>query len=272
MKVRAYMIGAVFAIALAACGGGGSGGGGVSVSTPATAAPSVSGDMLGWVSGRGWNYQTSGTSTAATITLYADPTVAPSPNATPSSVRVLLGAGVTGSVATVMTSGANYNANLLGGLGFAFSGNAYNVGSELSAGGIGAVPGSPLFVPGTLTLGQTWSPAPGATVTVVAVGQVPNASVCPSPSTGASVRYQYPGYDDTISFVPGCGITDMKNNTSSAEFSLVSVADYSAIGSLDIARRIATASYLDTALMLLGLDHRSSPAAAAVLTNVLKQP
>ena len=271
MKVRAFIVGAMFAIALAACGGGG--GGGTVSSAPATAPPpSVSGDMLGWAYGRGWNYQTSGTSSAATITLYADPTIAPSPGASPSSDRVLLAAGVTGSVATVMTSGANFTSNLVGGLDFAFAANAYNVTSEMSAGGVAAVPGSPLFVSGTLTQGQTWSPAVGATVTVVAVGQVPNANACPSPAPGASVRYQYPGYDDTISYVPGCGITDVKNNTSNAEFSLISVADYSAIGSLDVARRIAAASYIDTARMLLGLEHRSSPPAASVLTNVLKGP
>jgi len=245
-------------LALAACSGGGgggtggSGGGGVApVPTPGPPAPSVQGDMLSLVPSRGWNYHSIGVSPAITITLYADP-------APVNGVRALIGSGVTGTVATVATSPSTMDANLLGALGIVTDG-AYDasVYSEVSLGSTAAVPGTPLLVPGTLTLGQSWTPYPGATASVIAVGTVPNAIACPVPASGARVRYTFPGYDGTLSYVPGCGITDYLNNANGAELTLVSVGLYPGIGELAEKRRVESVTLLDTARSVLGLERNA---------------
>lgn len=247
--------------ALAACGGGGGGSTAPSVqSTPTpTPVPSITGDMLAIKPSQGWNYQSTYKGTSFTLTLYADPNPA-------NGITALVGAGVTGLVPTVATSSANMTANLVGALGLKTDGaNDYTVYSEVSAGSRGIVPGDPVLVQSTLTLGESWTPATGATATVTAIGVVPGQSVCPnatSATLGVTVQYTYPNYKDSISYVPGCGITDMTNPTNGAEFTLVSTAAYAMIGSLD--RRAATATYLDTAASLLGMRRSNFPAAHVV--------
>ncbi|HVA28102.1 MAG TPA: hypothetical protein VNF68_07975, partial [Candidatus Baltobacteraceae bacterium] len=95
--------------------------------------------------------------------------------------------------------------------------------SSGTSGTSGTVPGSPLFVPNTLTLGQTWNPLQNATyltttgintqAQVTSVGSVPGMSACPnSPTQGAGVQYTVStslgnaGFG-TVYYVPGCGIT-----------------------------------------------------------------
>ena len=275
--LRGALVAAFLLVAAVACGGGGSSttpsAPGIQSGPSPQPSPSVSGDMLAYQSGRGWNYSLIANGQPLTISLYADPS--PAPSSSPGSVtpEVLVGAGVAGNVPTVLTSVANVDANLLGALGLNSVLGTYSVVAESSAGGSYVVPGSPVLVNGTLTLNQTWVPGPGATATVVAIGSMPNESACPPPSntaTGAQVRYQYPGYDDTIAYVPGCGITDLKNDGSGAEMMLTSVGDYSSLGSLSSVRHVARTSWLDSAFSLMGLNHRASPHAASVLGMFLK--
>jgi hypothetical protein len=213
--------------------------------------------MLGFSPSRGWNYAVlTGGLNDGTVSLYLDPTT------TTQGTYVLIGAATSQSVSTLLTSAANVDANLAGVLGINSSSFSYTVVSQISAGSAGLVPGSPLVVPSTLTTGQTWVPYAGAAATVIFVGTVPNESVCPNPTNGARIRYTYPGFDDTISFVPGCGITDLFNNGSGAEFALTSVATYASIGSLSAARRTESLTYIDTARSLLGLERSTMPGAA----------
>ncbi|MBV8637652.1 MAG: hypothetical protein JO322_06160 [Candidatus Eremiobacteraeota bacterium] len=250
-------------LALAACGGGGGGGS----TTPAaqatpTPVPSISGDMLALKPSQGWNYQSTYNNTSVTATLYVDPNPV-------NGVTTLVGAGVTGLVPTVATSATNMTQNLMGELGIKVDTSAnYNIYSEYSVGSLALVPGDPVLVPSSLTLGQSWTPTTGATAKVISIGAVPGQSACPnatSSTVGVTVEYTYPNYDDTIAYVPGCGITDMKNPSNGAEFTLVSTASYASLGSLD--RRAAQATYLDTAASLLGL-RRSNLRGANVLHSL----
>lgn len=80
---------------------------------------------------------------------------------------------------------------------------------------------------------------------------MPNANACPSAVSGAQVEYTFGGIDDTVAYVPGCGITDFKNNLNGAELGLVSVGSYPAIG--QIASGVETLSLIDTVRSALGL-------------------
>ena len=214
--------------------------------------------MLALAPSRGWNYHGTNNGTTITVSLYANPNLV-------NGVRALTGAAVSGAVPTAITSSTDMYANMFGALGFTQdANNDYNVVTELSVGSAGAVPGSPLFVQPTLALNQTWTPYPGATATVIAVGAMPNASACPTSTTGAQVRYTYGGYDYSIAYVPGCGMTDIKNNANGAELSLISVASYPSIGQLSTARRAETLTLWDTAQSLLGLRRTAMPAAMRV--------
>jgi hypothetical protein len=255
---------AVF-LTLVACGGGG-GGGSTAPNTVSTAtpAPSVSGDMLALKPSQGWNYQSSYNNNPLTVTLYSDPNPV-------GGVTTLVGAGESGLVTTVATSAATMQANLVGALGVKVDGSKnYNVYSELSAGSTALVPGTPLLVPSTLKLGQTWTPATGASATVTSIGAVPGQSACPNASastTGAEVQYSYPGYEEVISYVPGCGITSLKNPTNGATLTLTSTASYPSVGAL--ARRAAEVTYFDTAASLLG-QRRNDFGGAKLLNPFLK--
>jgi hypothetical protein len=67
-----------------------------------------------------------------------------------------------------------------------------------------------------------------------------------------------------ISYVPGCGMTDVRNTTNGAEFTLTSIGSYPSVGTL--ARRAATANYVDAAASLLGLRRNDLPGAHVVGT------
>lgn len=213
--------------------------------------------MLAMVPSQTWNYTTNYNNQPITLTLYADPNLV-------NGVRALVGAAVTGIVPTVATSTTSMQTNIVGAIGFTVAppGN-YDAVSELSKGGLAAIPGSPLFVSSTLTQGQTWIPYSGVTATVIQVGSaIPNVSACPKPGIGAEVEYRYTGYDDTLSFVPGCGITDVHNNLSGADFALVSTSNVPAIGQLARARQTDAATLLDTAASLLGRNREAFKAAS----------
>jgi hypothetical protein len=177
---------AIAATVLTGCGGGGGGGSSSTTTntTPPTPKPSITGDMLALKPSTGWNYQTTFQNTPLTVTLYSDPTV--------NGVTLLFGAGVSGLVPTVATSAANMTANAVGALGLTLNASGdYSVSTEYSTGSVSPVPGTPLLVPSSLTLGQTWS-ASGATATVTNIGTVPGSSACPNATastTGVQITY-----------------------------------------------------------------------------------
>lgn len=243
-------------LALAACGGGGGGSAsGGSVTPPAM--PRVTGDMMAMSANKGWNYQGTLNGNPVTVSLYMDPTIVAG------NTMVLAGTAQLGSVATVLSSRSNAIANEIGGLGIQRSTDGYHVTVEVSTGGAGLVPGAPLLVPADITQGQTWNPSPGATVTATLVGSVHGMAACPGATSGAELRYTYTGgYDSTIAYVPGCGITYFANNTNGQSLTLVSTGIYPSIGDLSAARRVATTDWMVTARTALGLNHTPMPAAA----------
>lgn len=245
---------ATVAATLAACGGGGGGGGGSSVPGGGGGAPaSVSGDMLALAPSRGWNYQGNGSSGPFTITLYADPS--------PVNGATAVGAAaVQGTVPTVLTSGSNFDANLLAIAGFnSTTGGGYTVAYEISAGSSSTLP-NPTLVPGTLTQGATFSPYAGVSATVTSVGAVPGASACPTPANGAVVAYVVNGQTYTVTYVPGCGITQFIY-PGGATYTLVSVGTYTSIGQLGSARLVRSINWVSTVRSILGLEHNVMPAA-----------
>ncbi|HEY5340310.1 MAG TPA: hypothetical protein VIK27_04720 [Candidatus Aquilonibacter sp.] len=247
----------LFIAALAACGGGG---GSTSLPQPTpSVAPSVSGDMMALKASQGWNYHATSQGTSLTLTTYADPNLV-------NGVQSLIASSVLGLVPTVATSAANMTANLIGAVGFSIDASKdYNAVSELSVGSLATIPGSPLLVPSTLTLGQTWTPYAGVGAQVINVGAVPNSSACGAGAqTGAQVKYTYGNLNYTIAYVPGCGITDFLNNANGAEFKLISTQSYASIGQLARGRDVASATLLDTAASLLGQRRSVMPAAKLV--------
>jgi hypothetical protein len=209
---------------------------GGTVAPPAAAGPpSVSGDFMGYSPSRGWNYIATprGSLNAMppppfTVTLYADP------NSSNSSVTfaLLQTAGTPGNAsAGTLAADVTYN-NASGYVATSVSSvsNAFSVDLPL--------PGGITVVPSTLTLGQTFIPYPGLTATVTNVGTVPGSGVCPTPNaTGATVSYTFGSQNEVISYVPGCGITDLITDTGT-EFALQSISSYPQLGTQS-ARRIS---------------------------------
>ena len=243
---------AVASSALAGCGGGG-GGTGVSGGPPPPGPLSVSGDMLGLSPSRGWNYQGTNSNGSFTISLYQDPQPINGANAVGAAV-------LAGLVPTIITSGANFNANLVAIVGFNPTSSGENVLYEVSAGSNANVPGNPQLVPNTLTQGQTFSPYPGLAATVTSVGSVPGASACPTPGNGAVVNYSGLGQTSVVTYVPGCGITQY-TTSGGTTYTLISVATYASIGQLSGMRKAEGVNAVTTARSLFGLEHNDFPAA-----------
>jgi len=240
--------------ALSACGGGGGTSGGTNGPPPGP--PSVSGDMLALQASRGWNYQATNSATgqSVTVSLYVDQTTVGA------GELVLAATGLVGLHTTALVDHATAESNLVGALGITPSASGYNVNAELSAGSAAAVPGNPLLVGSTLTQGTTSTPYAGVTETVMSVGTVPGASACTTPGTGATVQYTFQNSTYTVSYVPGCGITQVVP-PSGVAFTLTSVGSYPTIGNLSIARKVASVTLADTARSLLGLERNDFPAA-----------
>jgi hypothetical protein len=262
--VKKYLLPvAVLATVLSACGGGGGGGGStIGGGGGPPAPPSVSGDMLALQSNRGWNYQGTNGGVAITVSTYVNPT------RTSSGQIVFGGAALPGLVPTVLSSHSTAESNLLGGLIFTQSSAGYNVTGEISSGSVALVPNSPLLVGSTLTQGAVSTPYPGVTETVVSVGSVPGASACPAPGTGATVQYAFQGSTYTLSFVPGCGITQFIFPTG-ATLTLTSVSSYN-IGDLAKLRKVESVTWAETARSLLGLERNDDFAGGAVFGKFLK--
>lgn len=244
-------------LTLAACGGGGgTSGAALPIATPSSAPLSVSGDMLALAPSRGWNYQsTNAPGGSYTISLYADPN--PVSGATP-----LVASAVKGLVATVNTSAANIDNNIIGVLGLTGGANGYNASWEVSFGSNATIPGTPPLVPGTLTMGQVTTPYTGVTMTVTNVGPQPGGSNCPAGvvNNGATVQYGFSANTYTVSYVPGCGITSY-TSPGGTVYTLTSVASYASVGQASALRHIKTITLLDTARSLLGLERNNFPAA-----------
>ena len=219
--------------------------------------------MLALQSSRGWNYQGTGNGQSFTVSTYVNP------SRTSSGQFVLAGAGLTGLQPTVLSSFNTAESNLLGGLVLTQSAGGYNVFGEISFGSITQVPGNPLLVSSTLTQGAVTTPYPGVTETVTLVGSVPGANACPAPGTGATVQYVVQGQTYTLSFVPGCGITQFVAPNGNA-LTLVSVGTYN-IGNLSKVRRVESVTLWDTARSLLGLERSATNfPAAKIFGNFLK--
>ncbi len=187
------------------------------------------------VSGR-WNYQGSVKGTAVTVTLYADP---PSSGVTPLIALAVRGtvpdatAGTKAAALTVTGGSAGYDVT---------SYTAYNLdGTVFTSGGL---PAGTLLVPATLTLGQSFTPYPGMTATVSFVGNVPGTNGCPTAATGATVQYAFMGQSYSISYVPGCGITQYVGNHGES-FTLISVGSYPQLGTLGNVRQMQSLSVMD---------------------------
>jgi hypothetical protein len=218
--------------------------------------------MLALQSNRGWNYQGTKSGTSLTVSTYVDPTRLSTGD------TLLVGTVASGLLTTVLTDHNSAEANSFGGLAFSQSASGYNVTAEATITGPALVPGSPLFVSSTLTQGAVTTPYPGLTETVLSVGTVPGASGCPTPGTGATVQYAFQGSTYRLSFVPGCGITQFVGPTG-ATLTLTSVGSYN-IGNLAAARQVQSASVLQTARTLLGLNRNDDFPGAKLITGFLK--
>ena len=227
-------VAALMTVMLSACGGGG--GGSTTTGGPPPNAPSVSGDMLAYQANRGWNYQgTAFGGQAVTFSVYADP------SSGGNDTFVLFGGF--GTAATAF-SGTKLASALLQNNGGGYNAASYVLynqdGTVYSQ---GAIPGSPTLVPSTLTQGASFSSYPGVTAVVQTVGTVPGSSACPTPATGATVAYSFQGQNYTVSYVPGCGITQYTGNNHEV-ITLVSVGSY-ALGTQST-RRLESLTLFDT--------------------------
>ncbi len=224
---------------LAACGGGGGSSATSGVNPPPSVVvqPSVSGDMLAYQANRGWNYQGNVPSLggALTMTVYAD--------AVQSGVEPLILFGQPGALANAFAG------TKMGGIGVTATASEFNVVDYvlLNGGAIyaeGAISPIAALVPSTLTLGATFQPYPGASATVEGVGNVPGANACPTPATGATVQYTFMNQTYSVSYVPGCGITQYVGNNGET-LTLASVGSYPNEG-LQSVRRMDNLTILDS--------------------------
>jgi hypothetical protein len=192
--------------------------------------------MLAYQANRGWNYQgTAFGGQAVTLSVYGDP---PSGNG---NTFVLFG-----NKGTFINAfgGSKIAAVQFQNTGERFIATQFALydsnGSMYSA---GSLPVGSFLVPSTLTQGASFSPYQGLTVVVQSVGTVPGASACPAPAPGATVAYSFQGQNYTVSYVPGCGITQYTGNNHEV-LTLVSVATYS-LGTQS-SRRMDTLTIFDT--------------------------
>jgi len=200
--------------------------------------------MLALAPSRGFNYQgvLSG-NVATTFTIYVDPS---SFGAIP---LVLLGSSGTSVSATSGTKAAAINTSGSASTGFTVSSYTLydNLGNVVAS---GALPSGAMLVPGTLAMGQTFSPYAGMTATVIAIGTVPGASACATPANGATVQYTFGGQAWSVSYVPGCGITHFLGNNGES-FTLTSIGSYPSLGTLGDIRTIQSLTVFDNVRSML---------------------
>lgn len=198
----------------------------------------VAGNFLALSPNRGLNYHGVLLGNPVTLTLYEDPST------TNSTTLVLLSASGTQADAT---SGTKQGAVSIVGSAQAGFGIAnytlYNTDGTTFAQGM--LPAGSLLVPASLYLGQTYTPYPGMSATVVASGNVPpGGSACAVPKPGATVQYLFQGGTYLISYVPDCGITQYVGNNGET-FTLSSVGVYSQLGTLGDVKAMGELTLLD---------------------------
>lgn len=226
----------VASLSLVACGGGGGNNAAPLPGSNSTPPPSVFGDMLAVSPNRGWNYHGSVPGSGQlTLTLYADPTTN---GVTP---LVLLAVSGTQADATSGTKQAAMTVESAKGYNVT-SYTLYNFDGSIYADG--ALPAGSTLVLQTLTLNETFDPYTGMAATVTKVGAVPGASACPSPASGATVQYTFQGQAYSVSYVPGCGITQYVGNHGET-FTLSSVGTYQ-LGTLGNVRRMNSLTLFDS--------------------------
>jgi hypothetical protein len=205
-------------------------------STPA--ATSVAGDMLNLAANRTWNYAgTSAGGPNTTLSLYVDPAPVD---------------GNTGLVAFVSPTTApdalpSDGGTLAGAVGVANQSDGYHALSygSVSNDSFGLVPGAPLLVPTSLTLGQTFVPYPGITATVTGISTTTSAvqAACPGVTLQANVSYVLGGSGvGVLSYAPGCGITKFTNQIG-ASYTLQSITSNPQVGQQSFVRHVLNASY-----------------------------
>ncbi len=213
---------------------------------PPSSNTAVTGDMIGYAANRAWTYQVAADySTPYYVGLYADP------NLVNGNIRLVGFESSSSSPSTLFTSSNEIGSLDVTPLNGSYLAAAFASVSSGTNGTSGSVPGSPLLVPGSMTLGQAWNPlqnagiagAVGVTASaqVVATGNVPGIAACPSGSRGATVSYavqigslvQAPA---VVSYVPGCGITAVQASSGQTSVVLQSVGSMPSLGQLDAPR------------------------------------
>jgi hypothetical protein len=202
--------------------------------------------MLALAASKTWNYHASGGGVAPfTVTTYSDPQPSNGNNAMVAYARPSIAADALPADGGTLVAAAGFSSGSDGP-------HAQTFGS-VSNDSYGYVPGTPLLVPTTLSLGQVFSPMSGITGTVTAIGpNVPGIAACPgSPPAGATVSY-VAAFDangslanESVTYVPGCGITDLFTDAG-VEFKLASIASHPELGELSVARQVLSASWIDT--------------------------
>ena len=213
---------------------------------PSPAPPSsntpVTGDMIGYVASRTWTYLvTPGFDAPYYIGVYADP------NLVNGNIRLV--GYESSSASSLFTSGTPIGTVDLTKLNGSYLAAAFASVSSGASGVSGSVPGTPLLVPSSLAIGQTWNPLQNAglanlagvsaTAQVMSTGSVPGIGACPSGSatSGATVQYSVtvgttaPSF---VSYVPGCGITAFQMNGVGNNIVLQSVGSMASLGQQDV--------------------------------------
>jgi len=182
--------------------------------------------MLAFAANRGWNYQTVsiGSANPLTVTLHADDT---STGANAPALSQFVAPGLVATAIGATSAFLNSQVTLV-----LDTGSGYQVKNFINF--YGTFPVNAILVPHTLTLGQTMSPYAGVSAVVTNVGIQPHEAACPIPTTaGAAVLYTGMGQTATVSYVPGCGITDLIA-ANGQDIGLVSISSYSDLGTLSV--------------------------------------
>ena len=214
---------------------------------PPTSNTAITGDMFGYVANRTWTYLvTPGFGGSPYyVGIYADP------NPVNGNVRFV--GYQSSSSSSLFTAGTKIGTLDLTQLNGSYLAAAFASVSSGTNGVSGSVPGTPLLVPGSLAIGQSWNPLQNATIAsavgvtasaqVVATGTVAGIGACPSGSgaSGATVQYSVTAggteaamTPSLVSYVPGCGITSIQESGPTTNIVLQSVGSMPSLGQQDV--------------------------------------
>lgn len=225
----------ILVLGLASCGGGSTTSG--AAGGAAGLQPSASGNMFPFSIDRAWTYQTVNASSPYTVTLHAN-------NNNASSTSTLSAFVVAGIQPDAISKAPE--SSIVESMALQPTAGSFQVLSVArTRNGSFAIPGSPELVPDTLTQGASFSPYVGVSADVRFVGGVRGAEACSSRASGATVRYAFQQETFTVSYVPGCGITDFVSNTG-VELRLISISSYHTAAIEAAERSISGTTLLDT--------------------------